>query len=61
LTKEEKIKKAKNIVNRRKEERLWRESVAERLRKGEYVPTEEQEKYNKFLVCCEKQQKQQQK
>jgi hypothetical protein len=55
LTKEEKIKRAKNIVNRRKEERLWRESVAERLHKGEYVSPEEREKYDKFLVRREKQ------
>jgi hypothetical protein len=55
LTKEEQIKRAKNIVNRRKEERLWRESVAERLRKGEYIPPEEREKYEKFLVRRKKQ------
>jgi hypothetical protein len=61
LTKEEKIKRAKNIVNKRNKERLWRESVEERSHKGEYVPPEEREKYDKFLICQQQKQKQQQK
>jgi hypothetical protein len=55
LTKEEKIKSAKYIVNRRNEERLWRENVAERLKKGEYVSPEEREKHEKFQVRKKKQ------
>jgi len=56
LTKEEKIKSAKYIVNRRNEERLWRENVAERLKKGEYVSPEEREQHEKFQVRKKKQQ-----
>jgi hypothetical protein len=55
LTEEEKIKRAKNIVNKRNKERLWRESVEERSHKGEHVPREEREKYEKFQVRKKKQ------
>jgi hypothetical protein len=59
LTEEENIKRAKEIVNTKNKERLWRQSVEERICKGEHVPQEEREKYEKFLRRQEQKEKQQ--